>query len=272
MHAMMRVVCIAGLVAGCARQREPAPDEMKEIASFMIRNWDDDRALEDAMENLAPWLVENTLTDDALDGFELTPLAPASVETLDRPDRSLSGLLGAAVAGVSRFGIEPHVQTILLEDQVFLNPSNYEFYIRTVEGDRERFVSEQNGYVDTINDIETASFGVSIPYTLNKDYKWVYGDDIPPAIIARSWIPERGCSPNGENCLELSFSVDLWWVVDGQPGFEDGTTIRFTSTWSEVTSPIDGLIGDDLQIAALANGMGNVFVATDTFIEEEGLD
>ncbi len=268
LRPMLVAAVVPALAAGCARKREPAPAEMEEIASFMLRNWEDDRSLEDGMENLAPWLLENTLTEDALDGFQLTPLREESVEHLERPDRELDGLLGAAVAGISEFGIDPHVETILLDDQVFLNPGNYEHYERSVTGDQGAFV-EGDGFVETVNDIATSSFGVTIPYELRKDYKWVYGDDIPPAIVARSWIPEEGCNQSGENCLVLSFSVDVWWVVDGQSGFEDGTTIRFTSTWSQVKSSLDGLIGDDLQIAALANGMGNVFVATDAFIAND---
>ncbi|MCB9676154.1 MAG: hypothetical protein H6737_13620 [Alphaproteobacteria bacterium] len=257
-----RLLVVAVLASGCARKREAAPAEMEEIASFMLRVWDDDRALEDAMVNLAPWLEENSTAEDAQDGYRLTPLSEESVSTLDRPDRDLSGLLGAAVAGVSPFTIHEHAGTALLPDQVFSNPRNYESYVRTVEGDEALFL-DCEGQVDTTNDITTSNFGVTIPYVLRKDYKWVHARDLGEAIIARSWIPEKGCNESGENCLQQSFSIDLWYAA------VPDETIRFTSTWSEVTSSLDGLIGEDLQIAALANGMAFVFEATDEFIAEQ---
>jgi len=265
---MMRSTLLLASLAsiGCARKREPAPAEMEQIASFMLSVWEDDRSLEDAMVNLAPWLEENSTAEDAQDGYRLTPLPAENVATLDHPERVFDGLLGAAVAGVSPHDIQVHAQTMVLDDQVFSNPRNYEAYLRSVSGDATLFTDAEEGRVDTVNDITTSNFGVTIPYTLNKDYKWVYARDIGPAIIARSWIPEVGCNESGENCLQLSFSIDLWYEAT------PGETIRFTSTWSEVTSSLDGVIGDDLRIAALASGMANVFDATDSFISEGGLD
>ncbi|MEZ4318971.1 MAG: hypothetical protein R3F61_15765 [Myxococcota bacterium] len=263
------VLVTAALASGCARKRDPAPAEMEEIASYMLGAWDDDRSLEDALGNLVPWLEENALADDAKDGYQLTPLEPAQVEVIDRPDRELDGLLGAAVVGVSPFTITDHAATMLLVDQVYSNPRNYESYVRTVEGDPDVFLGG-DGRIDTDNAITTSNFGVTIPYVLHKDYKWVHGRDLGEAIIARSWISEKGCNESGENCLQQSFSIDLWYV--GNPVNPDGVdaeTIRFTATWSEVTSSLDGLIGDDLQIAALANGMAYVFEATDEFISEQ---
>jgi hypothetical protein len=259
----MRSLLPALVLMGCAREREPAPGEMEDLASFMIRTWEDDRSLEDALDNLAPWLEANAGTEDALEGFQLTPLAEDDVAEIDRPDANLADLLGASVAAFSPHAMGPHAMTIVLDDQVFSNPRNYESYARTVTGDVEAFLDGE-GEVRTQNDVLTSNFGISIPYVLFKDYKWVRASEGREAIIARSWIAERGCNPSGANCLDQSFSADLWFA---QP---DDVTIRFTATWSQVTSGI--AIGEDLQIAALANGMAYVFEATDTFITEGGLE
>lgn len=255
------VLLAAALVAGCARKREPAPAEMEELANFLLQVWEDDRSVEDGFDNLAPWLIENAASEDALDGFRLTPLSDEDVATIDHPDADLSELLGVAVAGRSPHGIGAHAQTIVLDDQVFSNPRNYDSYERTVTGDVEAFLAGE-GVVRTENDVLTSNFGITIPYVLFKDYKWVRTREENEGIVARSWIAERGCNDGGGNCLEQSFSIDLWFI-------QEADVIRFTSTWSQVESSIN--IGDDLQVAALANGMVYVFEATDEFIVEQGL-
>lgn len=261
---MMRPLLAVSLFAtACARKRDPAPEEMENLAAFMIQHWDDERTLEEALDNLGPWLDENAPLPESTRGFRLTPLAEEHVDHLERPDADLSALLGASVAAPSLFSMEQHARTIVLDDQLFSNPRNYRVYSREVIGDADAFVAG-DGMVETVNDIETQNFGVSIPYRLMKDYRWVRTRD-REAIIARSWIAERSCNEGGGNCLEQSFSVDLWQTTDSG-------ALRFTATWNQVRSSIDGLISEDAMVSALASGMAYVFTATDEFIEAGGVD
>jgi hypothetical protein len=257
----MRVVgcvLVAGLFVGCAKPREPAPEDMESLCRYVFEHWEDEKSLEDAIGNLGPWLDENVDSEDAEDGWELTGLTSEDV-TVDHPDRSLEGLLGAASAARSKHSALEHAAHVPLEDQLWSNPVNYKVYVRSVDEGAEAFV-EGEGMVRTTNEIETKSFGVSIPYTLYKDYRWVEGTD---SFVARSWIEERACGATGANCLELSFSVDLFYGLDQGDG-----SIRFTATWSETTTSLP--IGDDLLIAGLAGGLQTVFSSTEEFLDEGG--
>lgn len=213
--------------------------------------------MEDALDNLTVWLDANVPSEQAEDGFRLDPLVAADVSTVDHPRANLNDLLGAAGGAMSPFPIMEHAAYVPLQDQTFSNPGQYKVYERSVSGDEAAFV-EGEGVLRTVNDIETANFGVTIPYRLYKDYKWVR-TDAEEAIVARSWIEERSCNDGGGNCLEQTFSIDMF-------GRRGGSTVRFTATWSQVTSAI--ALPDDTLIAGLAMGIQNVFESSDAFLEE----
>lgn len=265
----MRVVLTLSALAlmGCSKKREPAPDALEEIAAFMFRHWEDEATMEGAMQNLAPLLETNVDSEEAEDGWELTPLGAEAIEEVPGPDDpALDALLGAAVAAMSPFPIQDHAATLVLEDQVFSNPANYAFYVReVVEGDPNAFIAGEAPLIRTQNDIETQNFGVRVPYMLEKDYRWISARGIEDAVIGRAWITEPGCSPNGENCLMQSWSIDLFYAQ------EDGRTLRFTSTWSQIDSPLNSVITEQVRVAALANGMHQVFESSDEWLEEGGL-
>ncbi len=257
----MRPIPLLTLVlvsSACARERDPAPTEMVDIVRFMFANWEDEEPVAEAFDNLLPWLGDNAHTEEAEDGFRLEPLTTEDVASVERPQRDLALLLGAAGGALSVFPIDEHAATIVLEDQTWSNPSQYKVYVRDVVGGNEREFVGGSGLVRTSNAIETSNWGVSIPYVLFKDYRWVETES-GRGIVARSWVEDRSCNDGGGNCLEQSFSIDLW-AVDGQE------TIRLTSTWSEVTSSIP--LGEDTLIAGLALGIQNVFRATDKYLEE----
>ena len=89
---------------------------------------------------------------------------------VDHAGRDQSTLIGAAVLGVSPYSAELHAQTMVRDDQMFLNPQNYAFYDRAVQGDDIDGFLTGSGRIDTTNDIQTQSFGIRIPYMLEKDY------------------------------------------------------------------------------------------------------
>lgn len=245
-------------LAGCARERPLAPTEMTDLVRYMFQNWEDEALMGEALANLTPWLASNVPSEEAEDGYRLDPLTTEDVSTVERPDRSLEGLLGAAGGAISAFPLADHAGHMLLTDQTWSNPSQYKVYVRTVEGNTDAFLTGE-GILRTSNAIETSTLGVTIPYDLEKDYRWVRSEGGDEAIIARSWTEARGCNDGGGNCLEQSYSIDLY----GENGSE---TVRFTASWSEVTSSIS--LPDDTLVASLAMGIQNIFVATDEFLAE----
>ena len=81
--------------------------------------------------------------------------------------------------------------------------------------------------------------------------------------MGRTWAPRHGCSgSDGDsgNCLELSFSVDLFYES------ELGDTMRFTASWNNLSLAVP--LGEDLQVKTLVNGMLDVFTDTDAFLAE----
>ncbi|MEZ5247638.1 MAG: hypothetical protein R2707_21305 [Acidimicrobiales bacterium] len=257
----MRVLTVLTLIfaAGCAKKRDPAPTEMEDLTGYLFANWEDEEALPEGIDNLAAWLADNIDSEQAEDGWLLTPLTADLVADVDRPDRDLGDLLGAAVAAPSPFPLLDHAGHIVLDDQMFSNPKTYEHYHRKVTGDERAFL-DGDGLVRTTNDIATSSLGVTIPYELLKDYRWVHSDD-SEAILARSWIEDEACNDGGGNCLVQSFSIDLFLK------HRTGETWRMTATWSELTMSVP--IGENLLIATLAVGMNNVFRYTDEFLAEQ---
>lgn len=253
------ILLSAVTLLGCAKERPLAPTEMTDIVRFMFQHWEDDQLMGEALANLEPWLDDNVPSEEAKKGYRLDPLTSEDVSTVKRPKRALSGLLGASGGAMSSFPLGDQAEHIVLPNQEWSNPSQYKRYERTVKGNTQAFLKGE-GVVRTVNDVETSSFGVTIPYELLKDYRWVHSEEGDEAIVARSWIEDQACNSGGGNCLEQSFSIDVF----ARRGQE---TVRFTATWSEVTSSIK--LPDDTLIAGLANGIQNVFRSTEEFLEEQ---
>lgn len=256
MRPLLWLVLVPTLAA-CAREREPAPTEMVDLVRFVFQHWEEPEILPEALDNLQVWLDANIDSEESESGFRLEPLTAPDVSTVERPDRPLTELLGAAGGARSAFSLLDHASHIVLEDQTFSNPSQYKVYERRITGGSRGKFLDGSDLVRTENDIETSTLGITIPYLLHKDYRWVEGETAE-AILARSWVEDRSCNDGGGSCLEQSFSIDLWM---GDPN----GCLRWTATWSEVTSPV--ALGDDTLIASLALGLQNVFRATEEFLE-----
>ncbi len=253
---------LASTLVACAKKRDPAPTELQDLAEFLFLNWEDDEITAEAIDNLGVWIDANVDSEQAEDGFELEDLSPEDIASVKHPDRPLEGLLGACGSARSAFPIEDHATYIPLSDQTFSNPGTYTFYDRNLaEGTSAAFLD--GALLRTVNDIETSSLGVTIPYTLKKDYKWV-DTGIERVIFARSWVEERSCNKDGEggNCLEHSYSIDMFYS-DG-----DDASQRLTATWSEVDTSIS--LPDATLVATLAIGIRNVFYATEEFLANGG--
>jgi hypothetical protein len=240
----------------CAREREPAPTEMKELAVFLFANWEDPALLPEAVDNMGDWVFDNVDTEDAAKGFRLDSIAAAAMDTVPHPDVP-NETLGVVGAARSPFPLDAHAGHIPLADQIWSNPKMYTEYERTLlEGTASAFEAREE-LVRTSNAVTTSTLGVTIPYVLFKDYTWVVGER-HDAIVARSWIAERSCGESGDNCVEHTYSVDMW--------FADGPndTVRATASWSQLVTFIT--FGEDTQIATLALGIQNVFEYTDRFL------
>jgi len=262
-------LCLTALA--CARTRAPADDDVDGLSRYLFANWEDPDRVADAMTNLAIWLEDTGRGEVAQsDGFMLAAMTAEEVGPIDYPTERvpLAELVGAIVAAPSPWSIDHHAALLPLEDQTFNAPRKYRHYDRTViEGSAETFIAEtaaaEREFIRTENDVLQSRIGVSIPYDLRKDYRWVTTRGGERAIVGRTWAPRHGCSGNdgdSGNCLELSFSVDLFYESD------QGDTMRFTASWNNLSLVVP--LGHDLQVKTLVNGMLDVFRDTDAFLLE----
>ena len=259
-HFTLTILTCA-LAAGCARERDPAPTEMVDLVRFLFANWEDEELLPEAVDNLGRWLVDNVDTEEAEDGLRLDPLAPADIGSVTHPDTSLAELIGATGSARSAFPLEDHAGYLILPDQTFSNPSQYKKYDRTITaGDPEGFATGADRILRTETAVETSTLGVTIPYVLMKDYRWVTGE-AHEAVVGRAWVEERFCNDGGGNCLEHTYSVDLFYA-DGPDA-----SMRMTASWSHVEASIS--VPDDTLVASLAMGIQNVFRACEEFLVEQ---
>lgn len=249
-------------LGGCAKARDPAPQDLDGLLHYVYRHYEGPDALQEAMGNLGPWLDTTGRTDAASEGYRLTPLTEQDVADIDRPEGDLVDAKGVAVAAVSTWPVEPHAEITLQADQIYNDPHSYSVYDRSIyEGDPPSFL-EREGTVRTLNDIDKTKVGVTIPYTLYKDFTWVNLDDTHHAIVARSWIQDGSCGSAGSNCLNQSFSIDLWYASD------DVDTVRMTATWNDVTSVADAFLSEDQKVAIAVHGILAIFENTDQYLDD----
>ncbi|MEQ1568327.1 MAG: hypothetical protein ABMA64_21995 [Myxococcota bacterium] len=253
----LSLVCLA--VAGCAKEREPAPTEMVDLVRFVFEHFEEDELLPEAVDNLDAWLQVNVDSEESKDGFRLQPLEPADVAGVDHPDVPLTDLIGACGGARSPFPLDRHATHMVLADQVFSNPGTYDEYYRAVEGDDDAFL-DGTGVIRTANDVTTTTLGITVSYVLLKDYKWVEGET-SRAVVARSWSEKPYCNDAGGTCLQQTYSVDIF--------FDGGATEtgRMTAAWNQLDSSLP--LGEDTLVATLAIGIQNVFKYTDEFLAGE---
>lgn len=246
------------LLVGCARTRDPAPEDVDGLSKWVFQHYEDPEVLTEGMANLAVWLDGEGRGDVASDGLLLSDLTEEEVAGVPHPDRDLALLVGVAVPGVSAFPVGDHAGLIVLEDQTW-NDRTYTIYTRTItEGDAEAFAAG-SGTIRTVNEIDkSGAFGVHIPYTLFKDFTWVDLGEQGRAVVARAWIEESSCAEGGANCVNQTFTIDLWYS-----NVEAVDTVRMTAGWNDVTTSADSVVSDDERVGLMVNGVHDIFENTD---------
>ena len=260
MRAAILLLIPSILAVGCKKEKPLAPTEMTDIVRYMFDNFEDTEALGAAIDNLDPWMQENATSEEAIDGYRLDPLTDDDVQSVGVPaGADVADLLGAAGGNISDFDLEAQAEHIVLKDQVAFN-SKYDKYDRSFVGGTSAAAFLDGDVLRTVNEVETTSFTITIPYRLYKDYVWVESEDGITSIVARSWIEDTACNEAGNNCLIQSYSIDHFHG-DGKK------TLRLTATWSQVDAVI--ALGDDILIDGLADGLQDTFESTEAYLEGE---
>ncbi len=261
------MMCAGGLLAaaatmGCSGKTEVAPRDLEQIMLDMYAHYDDPAALALDIAELEPFLEGEGRTERATEGYTVVDLSDAQTAGVDHPDRDYATLVGAIVGGMSSFPPIDHGVSALEPDQIWNDPKTLEKYVRTVlSGDADLF-ADGEGRVNTTNDIEkSGAFSVSIPYILLKDYQWVPSSDGSDVLVARSWVEERGCSENGSNCVEASFSLEVFY-----PDAPTDGSVRVTVSWIDLVTQADSLLTEEARLDLLVNGQADIFAAMDAHL------
>ncbi|MBA2320892.1 MAG: hypothetical protein H0V89_07045 [Deltaproteobacteria bacterium] len=259
----MRVTCavVVCLAFGCGKTPE-APRDLEQLSHDVYADYDDPIALAADIAELLPIVVDLVDTEEAAEGFRLTDLTADEVDGVERPDRDLALLLGAAVLARSSHPPSAHGSSALDASQVWNDPTTYNQYDREIlRGDPDSF-ADGVGRIATENTIEKkGAFGVTVPYVLLKDYQWV-ATEAGAAMVARSWVEERGCNDGGGNCLEASFSLEFY-LPDPD---DDSGTLRATATWIDLVTGADAILSEEQSIGFLVSGIHDIFANTDAHL------
>jgi hypothetical protein len=259
---MLRTFLPILLLAACAREREAAPPTFDERCHAVFRAWEDPLGLPGELAGLVSWLDENGRSESAWDGLRLTNLTSADVFTVELPEGAdLADHVGIANAGPSAFPVGLHASSVVEADQTWNDPSSFDLYDRTViEGDAGAFAAG-DGFVRTENEvIKRGAFGVTIPYQLRKDYRWVLLEGDRQAFVGRHWIAQPGCSDNGNNCVNQTFGIDVF-VEDGDE------TLRVLTNWLYVVTSADSLLTEEARIGLIAQGNQDLIEQADVELE-----
>lgn len=254
---------IVGLASGCARERQPAPAQLNDILMDTFRDYD--LALErvNNAAALSDWMDTEGRSDDAWDGLRVVNLSFDEVSGLVPDDTPLAEHRGVATAFQSAFDPREHAALAALPDQRWTDPS-FERYDREVlEGDPEAFGAGE-GFLSTFNSIEKGGpFGISIPYSLRKDYTWTALDGGELVMMSRWWLETPGCSDNGKNCVLQSFGLDVF--VPRPAGAQ-----RLLVNWIQTVTEADALLSEDQMIGLIASGNQDLLEATDEELAARG--
>ncbi len=255
----MRAVLFASLMlaAACSRP-EASPPTLDELSRGLMRDFEDTELVTQHIDALYPWLDADGREQAAWDGLLLSNLTLDDLTPPLPTDDDLDAHRGLAVAAASPFALDEHVALMVREDQTFVDPGSFDLYERTFrESDPDAFVAQQQDVLRTRNDIiKSGAFGVTIPYLLDKDYRWVVTADGRRAVVARGWLEQSGCSDNGNNCVHQSWALEA--LVE-----HEGETLRLYAVWLEVVTQADSVLSEDARINLIAKGNQDIIEATD---------
>ncbi len=228
----------------------------------MYAHYDDPAALTLDIADLEPFLEEEGRTERATEGYTVADLGDAQTGGIEHPDRDYATLVGAIVGGLSAFPPIDHGVSALEPDQTWNDPKSLDKYVRTIlSGDPDTF-AEGRGRVNTSNDVEkSGAFGVTVPYILLKDYQWISSSDGSLVLVARSWVEERGCSENGSNCVEASYSLEVFY-----PDAPTDGSVRLTVAWIDLVTQADSLLTEEGRLDLLVQGQADIYAAMDAHL------
>ena len=215
--------------SACGPEAKESPATLEEMTQVAVTDfWTADEA--DHVDDLVAWLEEHKR--DGVDGWYFGPLPEEAVADLEHSGQIVwDECRGAGVVMEVDGTLDAHVSVQAEADQTFAD-STYSAWSRcSLEGTAEGLLAGDEWSTD--NDVEKTNVGITIPYSMFKDYRW-FGD----TLAALSWVPEAGFNDAGDNGIVGGFTIELWYESDGK-------IVWYNGQWSDLVTILDDYMADN---------------------------
>ncbi|MBN2800647.1 MAG: hypothetical protein JXX28_16005 [Deltaproteobacteria bacterium] len=211
----MRLLILPLLLAACSRPPD-APENLEEISAWIFTHHGDEEpaALSQALDNLGPLLNANV--DAVREGFQVVGLPQEAVEALS-PDEvhTAAGILGVSTALLSAFPLDDNAYAQLAVDQALIHPDTYLAYARDYQGDADAFLAHQDERLSTFEQVTVSlPLGGELEHRTSNQQRWI-DTQWGPALVQRSWLPERGEANYEWLEVDEQYYVNLFLPVEG---------------------------------------------------------
>jgi hypothetical protein len=237
-----------------------APTELDQLVGYMFEHIpdEDDAALVTASANLEKWLVDRI--DETAEGYTVETLSDEAVDALGEGDRSIDGLVGAAVGCVST-----HSPEKLGKTSVGVNPMNiyngFAAFDRDWDQDKDCFLAFECMEIRA-ESWQTATYVGMITVESHSiaEYRWVELDE-GYAMFERTWLREPAVVT--PELVQVEQQYFVWGIIPANGG---ARTIQ--ATWVVATTG-DSALNEDLALSLVVSGMQNNAEDLDAYIDGE---
>ncbi len=246
------VVLVAALAACSEAPQQEPPPTFEEQSLLALQHFYADDAEEQMLALRAQ--VEEQVQEDP-QGFAFRALTPDDVDMYEHDEDHVvwERTGGAGVIARMRGEMPDYVAASVEPDQSFVD-STYDIWTRAVtDGDADAFLSGDDD-IDTQNHIQKTLLGVTIPYDMEKDFRW-YGD----TLTFISLVPQAGFDESGDNGIVVGFTVELWYE-------DDEGLVWFNASWSQIHSLLEETLTLEQAIQLLIDGTLDYYWGTEEHV------
>jgi hypothetical protein len=249
------VLILFATFVACSRPVKESPPDMDALCHSLVLDFGTDAEAEE-FGYLADW-VDDEIADPE-PGYTLDLLTDDDIDGLDHSDLvDLSTMYGAVVIRRTLGTIDQHSAVVPEEDQSFAD-SSYDSWDRTIKaGTADDYLA--GGDLLTDNAIVKTTYGVTIPYPMQKEYHWLELDRGTVQVM-RSIIYDDGWDDGGSNGVIGGFTIEMWIPN------EDGGIDWLNATWTQVISSLGDLASEDFLTNQIINGSTEVMEGTEAYV------
>jgi hypothetical protein len=237
-----------------------APDELADLCGYLFGHLMDERPreLEAGLANLDAWLADPEHLASTLEGYEVTNLDEAVLDTIEDEVPDLGNLHGAAVATQGVDPVWDIAWTLVMVEPEALSPELYEHYDREFLTDPDCFMARECEVLEVANTMTNHyPLGVTISTANHGQYRWVDTEG-GAALVQRTWL----VSP-----AEVSVP---WLTVDDQYYLNvvlpDGEgSVRLMSTWILATL-LSSDVPEGLALNLVIDNMQSIYADVDAWL------